>query len=341
MIKLIADKKEREIPDPSIIREVQMRASEVTGIDEAKLSAAGNVYEIIKVLCDYAAELISPVKETIFIESRPSGPDPEEEGDEDFKKILDILEKRKLLILEGPPGVQKTYYALWAAFKVAGPGRYTFVQFNPAYTYDDFIEMKTFVTKNGAIAIEVRPRLFKILCDIAKHDENHRYAIVIDEINRAVDIYAVFGELLFCLEYRGHEVILPYSGERFSVPGNVYIIATMNSLERGATEVGMALRRRFAFYNLKPDERKLSRILERNRVSEELKERCITLFKRVNEELRESLGGIEILGHLFFKDVRSESDLKETWEYFIKPLIRAYAPGEATRIIESVEGELI
>lgn len=195
-------------------------------------------------------------------------------------RIQAVLARKKQVILYGPPGTGKTYWARLAAQDLAAQSLYArlfadltpeeqkdihgrnrqtdslvrFCTFHPAYGYEDFLEGWRPESNNQQLGFSRRNGIFKQLCEDAQQDPSRNYYLIIDEINRG-DIPRIFGELLTVLERdkRGQPVLLPLSGDRFSVPENVYVIGTMNTADRSIALLDTALRRRFGFIELMPD----------------------------------------------------------------------------------------
>ncbi|HLQ28471.1 MAG TPA: AAA family ATPase [Ktedonobacteraceae bacterium] len=195
-------------------------------------------------------------------------------------RIQAILERKGQVILYGPPGTGKTYWAENAARELAARSNFnrTFEQltdeqralvlgdgdqpggivrmcsFHPAYGYEDFLEGFRPEPVNGQMHFILRDGIFKKLCNDAETQPDHKFYLIIDEINRG-DIPRIFGELLTVLEKdkRGTAILLPLTGSLFRVPDNVYIIGTMNTADRSIALLDTALRRRFGFIELMPD----------------------------------------------------------------------------------------
>ncbi|MEA2073257.1 MAG: AAA family ATPase [Campylobacterota bacterium] len=189
--------------------------------------------------------------------------------------------------------------------------RVRFITFHQSYSYEDFIEgFKP--TEDGGV--KRQDGIFKEIVENAKDDRENNYYLVIDEINRG-NISKVFGELITLIEEDkrdSYEVTLPYSKEKFNVPSNLYIIATMNSTDKSIATIDIALRRRFTFLKMKPNEN-----LVKN-------DEARSLMIRLNEFIKSSLSEDYKLGHSYFMKIDSQEDLGFVKEYKIKPLLEEY-----------------
>jgi len=156
--------------------------------------------------------------------------------------------------------------------------------------------------------------------------EEKNYYIIIDEINRG-NISKIFGELITLIEddkRDTYEVTLPYSKEKFSVPSNLYIIGTMNSTDKSIALIDIALRRRFTFLKMQPND---------DLVPEFAKD----LFNSLNENISERLGDEYQIGHSYFMNIENEEDLEFVLEYKIKPLLEEYFYGDKDGLLNVLE----
>ena len=169
-----------------------------------------------------------------------------------FADCEKLLETKGQFILQGAPGTGKTYIAeKFAAWWAGNTGRVEAVQFHESYGYEDFVQgiRPNSDAKAGGAQFVLEDGRFLKFCESARNNPVP-HVLIIDEINRA-RTSRVFGELLWLLEYRDKEITLQY-GQQFSIPPNVYIIGTMNTVDRSIALVDYALRRRFAFITLWP-----------------------------------------------------------------------------------------
>ncbi len=248
-----------------------------------------------------------------------------------IEQIKDLVLYTKQIILYGPPGTGKTYIAQVIAQEIAN-NRYEIIQFHPSYSYEDFVEWIEAIPSDDKtnVIFEPKPRIFRLLCEEVSRNPQKYHVLIIDEINRG-DLGRIFGELILGLETnnRNLEIKTPlsYSLGNLKIPENLLIIGTMNSVDRSIAIVDYALRRRFSFYLMMPDNIILDKWLNQLdlNLTEDLKNQILILFSNLNKKIRENrkLGRHYPIGHTYFF-VNSEDKLKINWEYMIKPLIEEY-----------------
>ena len=177
---------------------------------------------------------------------------------DELQRILDRFDDKKNLILQGPPGVGKTFVSKRLAYALMGEradDRIVNVQFHQSYSYEEFVQgYRPDVNEREELVFKMHDGTFLRLCERARENDDQRFVMIIDEINRG-NLSRVFGELLSMIEKdkRGNGFSLELQGgERFSVPENVYILGTMNLADRSLAGMDYAMRRRFAFVTLEP-----------------------------------------------------------------------------------------
>lgn len=251
--------------------------------------------------------------------------------------ILARLRRKKALILQGPPGVGKTFVARRLAYALMGEkddSRIRMVQFHPSYGYEDFIQG---YRPNDSGGLRLRDGVFHEFARLARNDPSRDWVFLIDEINRG-NLAKIFGEVLMLLEAdkRGPEFAIPLTySERdmtFSVPENLYLIGTMNTADRSLAMVDYALRRRFAFQTLDPafDSPAFVTWLERHGASPVLISRIQKRIRELNDEISKDrdLGAGFRVGHSFFCSTNGGAPdaawYQEIIDGEIKPLMEEY-----------------
>lgn len=249
--------------------------------------------------------------------------------------LLDVFGRSKQMILAGPPGTGKSFIAnRLADFAVREGGRVERLQFHPSYQYEDFIEGIRPVLATGDthgedgdrrsehISYAIRDGILKRLVRSALQSPAETFVLVIDELNRA-NVSKVFGELLFCLEYREPEykVTLPYSDDDFYVPPNVRLIATMNTADRSIALIDAAFRRRFHQYTLTPNLDVIRR-WHAERGEAQVGEEAAVHLDRLNVALSDVLDKGRLIGHSFF--LRADLDVvgfESIWAEDLEPVL--------------------
>lgn len=257
---------------------------------------------------------------------------------DEYNRLVGIMKNKKNIILQGAPGVGKTFAAKRLAYSIMGVkdiDRVMMVQFHQSYSYEDFV-MGYRPNGNG---FELRKGAFYTFCKNAEIDSENDYFFIIDEINRG-NLSKIFGELFMLIENdkRGMELTLTYSEEKFKVPKNVYIIGMMNTADRSLAMLDYALRRRFAFFDIKPGFETDGFKKYKNELEDPRFDNLINSIERLNDEIAMdgSLGEGFCIGHSYFCNIKPEEISKEHLEgiveYEIIPLLKEYWFDEPSKV---------
>ena len=253
-----------------------------------------------------------------------------------YNTLVGLVLNKKNVILQGAPGVGKTFAAKRLAYsimEVKDPHRVMMVQFHQSYSYEDFI-MGFRPSEKG---FELKRGVFYNFCKDAEIDSENEYFFIIDEINRG-NLSKIFGELFMLIESdkRGVELQLLYSDEKFSVPDNVYIIGMMNTADRSLAMLDYALRRRFAFYEMKPGFNTEGFREYRTGLNNIKFDNLIQCVEQLNAAIAgdESLGEGFCIGHSYFCNLTEVNDqaLSAIVEYELIPLLKEYWFDEPVKV---------
>ncbi|MCP4356497.1 MAG: AAA domain-containing protein [Chloroflexi bacterium] len=235
-----------------------------------------------------------------------------------LRQWLQAMLRKGQTIFYGPPGTGKTYMARKLAQYLTGRGNgfWELVQFHPAYSYETFVQgLRPFTDENGRLHYEMVHGRFLRFCARARQYPG-LCILIIDEINRA-NLASVLGELMYLLEYRDAEIELAEHG-RFRIPPNVMIIGTMNTADRSIALVDYALRRRFAFLHLPPNDDTLRSYHAGTDVNPEP---LLKLLHRLNRQIGDPH---YYLGVTFFMQPDLPSQIKAIWRTEIEPYLEEY-----------------
>lgn len=246
-----------------------------------------------------------------------------------YDALAQMLRLKKNVILQGAPGVGKTFAAKRLAYAMMGvkdEGRIEMVQFHQNYSYEDFVmgykpEGATFALKHG---------VFYRFCQKAASDPKQDYFFIIDEINRG-NMSKIFGELLMLIEkdYRGTSMKLAYSDVPFNVPQNLHLVGMMNTADRSLAMIDYALRRRFSFFDIAPGFdsdgfKQYQQALESVRFDD-----VVAVLKQLNLEIADdkSLGKGFCIGHSYLCNLEKnglDDHLKNVVAFDILPMLAEY-----------------
>ena len=263
-------------------------------------------------------------------------------SEEDYSTLNDLLINKKNIIVQGAPGVGKTFMAKRLAYSLIGQkdsNQVMMIQFHQSYSYEDFV-MGYRPSDDG---FKLKFGSFYNFCKKAVDNPEKDYYFIIDEINRG-NLSKIFGELFMLIEAdkRGEKnrIQLIYNDELFYIPNNIYIIGLMNTADRSLAMIDYALRRRFAFFDLKPGFesdgfKEYQRILDNNKFDS-----FINVMKELNQKIEEdeSLGEGFKIGHSYLSNLEPDDDIDEKLrcivEYELIPLLKEYWFDEPLKIKE-------
>lgn len=271
-------------------------------------------------------------------------------GEDKYDRLISVLKRKKNIILQGAPGVGKTFAAELLAYSMLGKkdtSHVSLIQFHQNYSYEDFI-MGYRPTENGFV---LTPGVFYEFCQKAQQHPKEDYFFLIDEINRG-NMSKIFGELLMLIEngYRGKPVMLSANGESFTVPKKLYVIGMMNTADCSLAMIDYALRRRFSFIEMEPGFKTEGFKAYQKRLGNETFDKLIAVVERLNEEIKNdsSLGKGFCIGHSYFCGLENLKDsmvgqMREIVEYDILPMLEEYwfdSPAQVAKWESELRGVL-
>ena len=270
-----------------------------------------------------------------------------------YSEYIDLLKENHNIVLTGAPGTGKTFMAQAIAEEMGcGKDEMCFVQFHPSYDYTDFVEgLRPIEKSDGQVGFERKDGVFKEFCkkavkNIADSEKSVDFVFIIDEINRG-EASKIFGELFYAIDpgYRGktdkrvktqYQNLIPESdvfADGFHVPENVYIIGTMNDIDRSVESMDFAMRRRFTWKEVTPAD--TQSMLDSLPCADEAKKRMNMLNDVIANT--DGLGAAYMVGPAYFLKLGNNGgDFERLWKMNLEPLLREYLRGynNAKKIIE-------
>ena len=316
--------------------------SEIKAVDELRnmqflKNSQGSFYSLTADEYDYIEDLIReknpvmPAKAVMEYTRKDFLNEVFSLSKDDYDNLRTLLLDKQNIILQGSPGVGKTFSAKRLAYSILGEkddSKVQLVQFHQNYTYEDFV-MGYKPNEDGGFYL--RPGVFYNFCKRAQQHPDDKYFFIIDEINRG-NLSKILGELMMLIEkdYRGETLVLPYNQEEFSVPKNLYIIGMMNTADRSLAMMDYALRRRFSFFEMKPGFSTYGFKAYQDSLANEDFDKLVSAIIDLNKviESDDSLGSGFCIGHSYLcnkdkKDVNSDW-LKRVVKFDIAPMLREY-----------------
>jgi 5-methylcytosine-specific restriction protein B len=247
-----------------------------------------------------------------------------------LKRWIQAINRKGQAIFSGSPGTGKTFIAQKLAQHLisGGDGFSELVQFHPAYSYEDFIQGIRPQSQDGQLKYPLVSGRFLEFCKKAESCEG-LCVLIIDEINRA-NLAQVFGELMYLLEYRDKKICLAGSSELFGIPENVRIIGTMNTADRSIALVDHALRRRFAFIELRPNYDVLRRYHQKKKTDFQV-DGLIEILERLNKVIANKHYEI---GISYFLTENLAEELEDIWQMEIEPYLEEYFYDQLEKVDE-------
>ncbi len=326
--------KTEEIPNPIDLSQIK----ELPELEEMQFlkNPQGTFYKLTADEYDALEDLIrnvSPIAERKTVESYTKEDFLHEvfmDG-QDYDVLESLIFEKKNVILQGAPGVGKTFSAKRMAYSLMGvkdDSRIELIQFHQNYSYEDFVIGYRPNESGGFKAVR---GVFNAFCRKAANDLERPYFFIIDEINRG-NLSKIFGELLMLIEknYRDYVINLPYNEEKFFVPKNVYIIGMMNTADRSLAMIDYALRRRFSFYDMKPAFDSDGFRQYQQSLDNPMFDKVISSIKELNHAIEQddSLGSGFCIGHSYFSNMEKDKVtnilLTNVIKYDILPMLKEY-----------------